>query len=259
MKLLLFTMPTTGNIFLTNRLSENFNIAGMVILKSESRNKKQVRDFWLKKIKRFGFIKTLNKFLYYKASAKNDNSGSIEKSFFYPDEDEIGYKFKTDILNTYNINSIETAQFIMSKSPDLIAVCGSNIIKPEIFTLPPKGTINIHVGITPFYRSANPVEWALYNKDFDKIGVTIHFVDEGLDTGRMIYQKTAQIEKGDTVASLYCKNIVNGTELMVKTIKDIEADELKSFSQPLKEGKHYLAFEYGYWQNRKVNNILKSI
>lgn len=127
----------------------------------------------------------------------------------------------------------------------------------KIFKLAPKGTINIHCGISPDYRSANPVEWALYNKDYRKIGVTIHYVDEKLDTGDIISQKTIVPGSNDTIESLYCKNIFNGAELMINALKNIESGKIQASPQIKGIGKHYNSIEFGLLQKIKVLYNLK--
>jgi len=259
LRLVILTIKTPGNIYLANRLEREFDVVGLVSLVEKRKTRKEKWEFWLRQIERYGFSKVFNRYLFLKLSSRDRTAGSIEKSFFPFSSHNGEYLFQTDILETHDINSDDVANFISSRSPDVIAVCGSKVLKPKIFKLAPKGTINIHCGITPHYRSANPVEWALYNKDFEKIGVTIHFVDEGVDTGNVIYQQTIPVERGDTVRSLYCKDILAGAEFMVKAIKDITADTVNSFPLPKNVGKHYLAIEYGLLQHNMVQRVLKSL
>jgi methionyl-tRNA formyltransferase len=259
MKIVILTIKTPGNIFLANRLSKEFEIAGLVVLKEKPKSGGQKWEFWLGQVKRYGLVKVINKYLYLKLPATDNKLGIMEKSFFPLSRDGKEYEFQTETLEVFDINSEVVKDFILSKSPDLIAVCGSKVLKARIFNLPPKGTINIHCGITPHYRSANPVEWALYNRDLEKIGVTIHYVNEGVDTGNIIYQATIAVEKGDTVQSLYCKDILAGSELMIKAIKNISAGTIESFPLPKNVGKHYMSIDYGFLQQRKVQRVLKSL
>lgn len=259
MSIVILTNRNPGNIYLVNRISKRYNVSAKVILETKPRNNTDKYDFWLKKIKRYGLLKTFNKYLFVKAQSRYHSGNSIIKKYFHPNSNSISYDYETDEFLTYDINSEAVTDFISSKKPDLIVVCGSNLIKPHIFNIPPLGTINIHCGITPDYRCANPVEWAVYNKDLKKIGVTIHFIDEGLDTGNIIAQKTTSVEKGDTIKSLYCKNIVNGGELMLKAISDILKGTCRSIPQNLSLGHHYLSIEFGFFQNYKVNRILENI
>lgn len=73
--------------------------------------------------------------------------------------------------------------------PDLLVIYGFNwILPPEVFGAPRFGTINIHTSLLPRYRGPAPVLWAIRNGDPD-LGVTIHRVDEGVDTGPILAQQ----------------------------------------------------------------------
>ena len=252
-------MRTSGNIYLVNRLTEFFNIVGMVVLSPPIKSRKEVYETWYRHLKKHGILITLNKFLFLKLANKKVDRIAIEKKYFGENSNSKDYQYNEHVLYTYDINSLEVSEFIKKRSPDLIVVCGSNIIQPKIFTLAPLGAINIHSGITPDYRCANPVEWALYKKDFNKVGVTIHFIDEGIDTGDVIYQKTVKIEKGDTISSIYCKNTINGAVLMKKAIDDIALGKLKIWSPDTKKGNKYLSIQFGLLQYIRARKNLSSI
>lgn len=73
--------------------------------------------------------------------------------------------------------------------PDLLVIYGFNwILPPEVFQLPRFGTINIHPGRLPRYRGPAPVHWAIRNGD-PEIGVSVHRVDDGVDTGPILAQR----------------------------------------------------------------------
>jgi hypothetical protein len=74
-------------------------------------------------------------------------------------------------------------------SPDLIIVNSySMLLGPEVLSIPIRGAINIHGALLPQYRGANPIQWALINNE-SETGVTMHYIDEQIDTGDVISQK----------------------------------------------------------------------
>ncbi len=96
-------------------------------------------------------------------------------------------------------------EYITSLNADLIVVCGYKYIIPqEIFTLPKFGTINIHPSYLPAYRGQHVINWAIINGE-NETGVTIHFIDEGIDTGDIILQKKVPISFEDTAKTLHDK------------------------------------------------------
>ena len=68
----------------------------------------------------------------------------------------------------------------------------NQIFRKDIINLTPIGIINCHAGKLPFYRGRNILNWVLIN-DEKEFGITVHFVDEGIDTGDIILQKTFPI------------------------------------------------------------------
>ena len=104
------------------------------------------------------------------------------------------------------INSEETARRIREFSPDVLLVCVAPILRPNIFTIPPHGTINVHHGLVPFYRGEHTWFWPLYYRRYDQIGVTVHYVDEGVDTGKVLACGCPEIRQEDNEASVTARS-----------------------------------------------------
>lgn len=99
--------------------------------------------------------------------------------------------------------------------PDLILVNSYSMILPkEILDIPSKGTLNIHGALLPKYRGANVLNWVLINGE-KETGVTIHYVDEGIDTGDIIVQRKVKINFIDTALTLK-KKLARTTEILLK-------------------------------------------
>jgi methionyl-tRNA formyltransferase len=101
-----------------------------------------------------------------------------------------------------NVNSDIFIKEIKEYDADLfISMSFNQILKKEIIDLPPLGFINCHAGALPFYRGRNPLNWVLIN-DEKHFGITVHYVDEGIDTGDIIEQRLFPIVKKDNYNSL---------------------------------------------------------
>jgi methionyl-tRNA formyltransferase len=87
---------------------------------------------------------------------------------------------------------------IAGLAPDLI-LCDSYsmLLRPEVLRLAPAGAVNVHGGLLPRYRGANPIQWMLINDETDA-GVTIHFMDEDFDSGSVIAQRRVAVKFTDT-------------------------------------------------------------
>ena len=100
-----------------------------------------------------------------------------------------------NILNIKDsINSIESLDLLREYKPDLIiSIAGNEIFKRDLISLAKMGCINLHTGMLPKYRGLLPSFWAMKNNE-KEIGVTVFFVDLGIDSGPIIVQRSVRIE-----------------------------------------------------------------
>lgn len=143
-----------------------------------------------------------------------------------------------------SINSKDSLSKISSYSPDLIiSILGNQIFKKPLLELPPHGCINLHTALLPKYRGLMPTFWVLKN-DEKYTGVSVFFIDEGIDSGPIIVQK--KIEIGDKSQSeliqvtkkIGMEAIAEAIDLILKEninlIKNNETDK-SYFSFPTKK------------------------
>jgi methionyl-tRNA formyltransferase len=94
------------------------------------------------------------------------------------------------IRHVDSANSPETIAQLQAINPRVVIVNGARILKRDTLSAVPATFINTHQGITPQYRGSHGAYWALHRNDRDHCGVTLHLVDEGIDTGNIIGQAT---------------------------------------------------------------------
>jgi methionyl-tRNA formyltransferase len=111
-----------------------------------------------------------------------------------------------------------------------VSMSFNQIFKKVFIDLPPRGVINCHAGKLPFYRGRNVLNWALIN-DEQEFGVTVHFVDEGIDSGDIILQKCFEITEKDTYGSLLERAYEACSELLIEAISDIIKGNVKRQTQ----------------------------
>lgn len=130
-----------------------------------------------------------------------------------------------------NINDINFLKQIESYGIDLLVSMSFNqIFKKEIIEFPSLGTINCHAGKLPFYRGRNILNWALIN-DEKEYGITVHYVDEGIDTGDIILQRSYPITEDDDYGTLLERAYVDCADILYDAIKMIETGEVKAIKQ----------------------------
>ncbi len=120
-------------------------------------------------------------------------------------------------------NNEEFINEIKDLKPDVICVVAYGKILPqEILDIPEKGCINVHGSLLPKYRGAAPIQWAVLNGD-KTTGITTMYMGTGMDTGDMILKQEVEIGEDETTGELWEKLSKIGSELLVETLKQIEA------------------------------------
>jgi len=110
--------------------------------------------------------------------------------------------------------------------PDAIIVVGYGRIVPQwMLDLPPFGNINLHASLLPKYRGAAPIQWAIANGE-TVAGVTTMRIDAGLDTGDILLQQELPIVPDDTAETLAPRLASIGADLIVQTLRGLEARTL---------------------------------
>jgi methionyl-tRNA formyltransferase len=125
------------------------------------------------------------------------------------------------VLCPASINSAESLAEIGSFAADLhVSMSYDQILRKDILDLPPRGTLNCHAGALPFYRGRNPLTWALINGE-KEFGVTVHWVDLGIDTGDIVLQIKVPIRSHDTYATLLTAAIEACATTLVRAVSDV--------------------------------------
>lgn len=157
------------------------------------------------------------------------------------------YKSVTQVLDEYGINRIEikgsinsekNLSILKSYNPDLlISILGNQIFKKPLIDMAPKGCINLHTALLPKYRGLMPTFWVLKNHE-RYTGVSVFFVDEGIDSGPIIVQEKVEIGN-KTQQQLIKETKQIGVNLILKSIDLIATGELKLIDNPDSEKSYY--------------------
>lgn len=124
------------------------------------------------------------------------------------------------------IINFRSADYLMNKikktNPNLIIIASFPKILPrEIIFYPKFGTINVHTGELPKYRGYHPLNWAII-RDEKRVGVTVHYVGEKVDSGDILAQKTIVLKNEDTINTIKESLTRIGADLLVQVIKKIK-------------------------------------
>ncbi len=125
------------------------------------------------------------------------------------------------ILQPVSLKDPEFIEEIKELSPDLIVVVAFRILPKNIFKIPKFGSINLHASLLPKYRGAAPINWAVINGERET-GVTTFFLQEKVDTGSIIMQKSIDIGIEDNAGTVHDKLMRVGAQAVFDTVDLIE-------------------------------------
>ena len=180
-----------------------------------------------------------------------------EKSFFPNDNYFIS---KTLPILYKEVNSPYVYKVIKNFKPDILIIFGSSIIKEPLISLLPTGhIINLHLGISPYYRGSGTNFWPFVNNELEYLGSTILHLDAGIDTGDIICHVRPKIELNDNVHTLGCKIIKSSVESLIKIIKLLdEGKKLNRVKQWDVKDRYYKTKDFDEIALSKYKNNLKN-
>jgi methionyl-tRNA formyltransferase len=210
----------------------------------------------------------------HKAFEQIINDSTIEVQFIVPRADtndltlkEYSKKYGIVYLYPVKINSEEFISQAKAYNCDLfVSMSFNQIFKKEIINLPKLKTINCHAGKLPFYRGRNILNWALINDEKD-FGITVHYIDEGIDTGDIILQRVYPIKEVDTYKTLLDIAYIECANILFDAIKLIQNNQVETVKQ---ESIHPIGFYCGkrgigdeiinwHQNSRDIYNFIRSI
>lgn len=139
---------------------------------------------------------------------------------------ELGLK----ILQPVNLKDTEFLEDLKSLEADLQVVVAFRMLPEVVWSMPKRGTINLHGSLLPQYRGAAPINWAVINGEKES-GVTTFYIKQKIDTGAIIDQAKVEIGENDTAGDLHDRLMDVGAQLLLSTVKDIENGVIHSTEQ----------------------------
>jgi methionyl-tRNA formyltransferase len=188
---------------------------------------------------------------------------AAEKKFFKT-KDFLNTNVRSLSIKNGDLNFLKKNELLPALSSDIYVVFGSSFIKDWLVKfLIEKNALNIHMGLSPYYRGSSCNFWALYDNKPEYVGATIHLLSEGLDSGPILYHSVPKLEK-ETPFEFTMKSVLAAQESLVSKIKQNEINTKEVIKQSKNEEVRYtinkdftdqVALEF---LNRKLSNkILK--
>lgn len=184
------------------------------------------------------------------------------KKLIYSPVKELALEYNIPIFQPSSIKDKEAINQVKELEADvIIAVAYGQLLPKELIDFPKYGCINIHASLLPAYRGSAPINWAIINGEKES-GVTTMYMDEGMDTGDIIYQEKVEITENMTAGELYNILADLGSSLILKTLDHVEKQTEPRKKQEDEKSSHapMLTKETGkiYW-NKTTEEIFNLI
>lgn len=157
-------------------------------------------------------------------------TGNPEARFFFPDSAP-RLDHPELVHEIQHINHPDLVKLARELKPDLICVFGTSLIRGELLNEGRLGILNLHGGLSPEYRGADCTFWALHNGEPDKVGCTLHYIDAGIDTGRLIAHISPEVREGDGELQLFWRAVRDSAEVYAEALARLAQGEPLGMAQ----------------------------
>lgn len=139
---------------------------------------------------------------------------------------------RTLAIKSGDLNGLDKNQLSQALSSDLYVVFGASYIKGWLIDfLVEKKAVNIHMGLSPYYRGSSCNFWALYDERPSYVGATIHMLSKGLDSGEMLFHCVPKLANSDTAFDFTMRAVLAAQKGLVETVKSGEIFSMQTVEQ----------------------------
>lgn len=236
---IIFIGGTHGrHLYYANAVHNTFGLAGIISETRENIVPKPPNG--LQKIDHDNFIKHF------------ENRDNAEKKFF---GNQSSPDCKTISVEPENLSGKESVRFINEIKPDIVLTFGCKIIKKPLFSVLPKHTLNLHMGLSPQYRGTATLFWPFYFMEPTYAGSTFHYLVSETDAGDVVHQSIPEIKKGDKIHDVACRAVIQSVAdilILLDMFKD--KGEWKFYKQKT-TGKNFLSSDFKPEHLRIIYNL----
>jgi folate-dependent phosphoribosylglycinamide formyltransferase PurN len=154
---------------------------------------------------------------------------------------DLALRLRVPLVTIRDLNDPGAEAALATAQPDLIAFTGGGLVRENILCLPRLGVLNCHSGILPRYRGMDVLEWPLLEAEDARadMGLTLHLMDRGVDTGPILLQSRAELHPGDTLAVIRTRLEPAMVSLMLNGIRGLRDGSLNPIPQAPEAGRQY--------------------
>ncbi len=244
--------------YLTACLASRYRLAG-IVLRAAGRKQRSSPSY----LARYAYPLRLWRHLAARRAMRSYAAAAqpVIENLFYRNGVAPQFPLAVPQLTVEDINAPEAARFVQQYSPDIVCVNGTNLLRSPMLALAPQiryGFINLHTGLSPYTRGGNCDLFALIEGHPELVGITIHHIDAGIDSGDIILTARPTLDPADSFEVIQAKICRLGIDLMLTAIQQLVEGRAERVKQ-WEEGKLFLKRTGYYYEPRRrveVNRIL---
>jgi folate-dependent phosphoribosylglycinamide formyltransferase PurN len=226
-----------------------FQLEPAKIKKKETNTlKKERKQFgeYLKKVQKFGMRNSFA-YIYRRYLVKPESYGQkiseAEEKLFGAEVKHLkkNVHLEPERISIKDVNSTKFIARIQDIKPYFLLTLGGPLYKKRLIDGCRGAAINQHAGISPQMKGSGTTEWALYHRDLDLVGSTVHLLSTGADSGAIIKKSFPSLLGTDQLETIFLRVVALGTELMIDSVKEImRHQKIRVFTQKDGVGRTYL-------------------
>ena len=155
------------------------------------------------------------------------------------------------------INSPEAAKLVAALTPDRILVYGTGVVRDPVLRASRMAPVNMHTGMSPWYRGASCAFWPLHNEELHMLGATVHECVAIIDGGRILARRQAELARDDGVFEVFARCVRTGTDLYVEVLRQLDRGTLEPPPQGGASGREYRAAMRGPRAELRVRRLIR--
>lgn len=240
--IVVLTVPSPQSWVIVNAVAERF---GPVTILTEEREPK--RDLMRKRMRRQGFVTVLGQIGFVLLQKRIEKRAQARIAEIISSmELNVEEPQRCEVIPVRSVNSMACRAALAMLDPKVVLVIGTRIVGRETLAAIKSPVINSHAGWNPKYRGQAGGYWSLASEDPEHAGVTVHLVDQGVDTGDILYREKFAATRADSFPTYYYIQAGAARPLVIKALEDALAGSLKPFRGDPPSNQFYHPTLWGY-------------
>jgi methionyl-tRNA formyltransferase len=250
MRIIIITGNGDGHRYVANQLAAKLELSGIIVDNGRRTTRAaRIRQLW----RRYSAAQLLSRLLVriYRRLIR-DAADKKHSMIAVLGEESRAFSKPALVHEVFGINTPDSVRLVELLDPDILLVFGTGIVGKAVLSKARRIALNMHTGISPYYRGCDCAFWPLYNREVDMVGATVHECTQDVDGGRIFATGKAYLRPTDGMHAVFARAIVSGAELYVETVLKLLRKEITGSPQDLSVGTEYKAYMRGLKAELKV-------